>query len=1009
VASPPPLFRLPRPADPEAATRNRERWLEAADEWDDKSLIAFARTTAKDAKYRALLDAVFGNSPFLSHCLITETATFRAFLKDGPDTAFADILAALRTGDADDDGEAALMRRLRVGKRRASLLIALADITGRWNLDQVTGALSRVAETATSVACVHLLHQAEADGEIKLPHPEEPEWDSGLVVLGMGKLGADELNYSSDVDLIVLYDDEKVDYRGARSKQKLFVTLAQDLVRFLEERTADGYVFRCDLRLRPDPASTPLAISVLAAETYYESLGQNWERAAMIKARAIAGDRTAGEAYLRELRPFIWRKNLDFAAIQDIHSIKRQIDAHKGGGRIAVAGHDIKLGRGGIREIEFFVQTQQLIRGGRDPNLRTGRTLDGLQVLAKAGLISQTAADEMAAAYRFLRMVEHRLQMVDDRQTQRLPEEPEALTAIARFSGFDTLDAFDQAMRETLRTVERHYAKLFEDAPQLAPQGNLVFTGTDDDPETVKTITALGFRDPSHICGRIRGWHHGQIAATRSTRARETLTEITPALLAALAKTADPDAAFVRFDTFVSALPTGVQLFALLFANPGLLDLVAELMGDAPRLAELLGRRPALLDAVLTGAFFAPLPPLKDLVADLEGAIAHENSRRGGAGSSADEDLEAVMDMARRWGAEQKFRVGVQLLRNMLTPEQAAAQLSDVADAAVACLVPHEEADFARNHGRMPGRGTALVAMGKLGSQEMTANSDLDLLLIYDMTTTTAVSDGKRPLPAETYFGRLTQRLIAGFTARTAEGTLYDVDMRLRPSGSKGPIATSLEAFKLYHREEAWTWEHMALTRARVIAGSPAMRTAVRRAIRDTLTKPRDPEKLRADVADMRLRMAAELKSSSPWEVKHRRGGLVDIEFVAQYLQLRWAAKHPSILKLNTAAVLIEARELGLLDAKDAKDLLAALHLWTAIQQVLRMTVEGEFDQPSLPGRLGQALAKAAGCAGIAALQRAMDAQAKAAHAIYERLLAPPKARGKTPAKRPAKRKRGMR
>jgi glutamate-ammonia-ligase adenylyltransferase len=991
LARSPSSNRLPGPADPEAAARNRERWLEAAAEWEDAALSRFAAKTAGGAQHRALLDAVFGNSPFLTHCLIFESGTFRDYLAGGPDAAFAELLQELAADDSAGDGEAAIMRRLRIGKRRAALLIGLADIAGQWSLEQVTGALSRFAETAASTASAYLLRRAAMDGQLTLPHPEDPEWDSGLVVLGMGKLGASELNYSSDIDLIILFDDEKVDYRGDRTKQELFVALARDLVRILEERTSDGYVFRCDLRLRPDPAATPIAISVLAAETYYESLGQNWERAAMIKARPIAGDKSAGETYLRALRPFIWRKNLDFAAIQDIHSIKRQIDAHKGGGRIAVAGHDIKLGRGGIREIEFFVQTQQLIRGGRDPELRTPHTLDGLAALAKAGHITDAAAGELSAAYRFLRMVEHRLQMIEDRQTQRLPEEPDQLTAVAIFAGFASLEDFDRAMRETLRTVERHYAKLFEDAPQLAPQGNLVFTGTDDDPETIRTIAALGFRDPPHICGRIRGWHHGRIAATRSTRARETLTEITPSLLAALARTADPDAAFGRFDIFVSALPTGVQLFALLYANPALLDLVAELMGDAPRLAELLSRRPVLLDAVLSGAFFEPLPPLKDLAEDLEAAIARENARRGGADEAG--DLESVMDVARRWGAEQKFRVGVQLLRNTLTPEQAGAQLSDIADAALACLVPHVEADFARNHGRMAGRGIALVALGKLGSREMTANSDLDLLVIYDMASTTTLSDGKKPLPPETYFGRLTQRLIAGFTAHTAEGSLYDVDMRLRPSGSKGPIATSLESFRLYHREEAWTWEHMALTRARVIAGSPAMHKAVNRVIRDTLTRARDPEKLRADVADMRLRIAAEHKPRTPWEVKHRRGGLVDIEFVAQYLQLRWAPQHPSILKGSTAAVLAEARALGLLDKPDADALLKSLHLWTAIQQVLRTTVAGEFEEPALPGRLGQALAKAAGAPGVAALQRSMNTQAKSAHRIYERLLAPPKSK----------------
>ena len=970
----------PHPADAEAVVRNRERWLEAAAEWDDVALAAFARAAEREAKHRPLLDAIFGNSPFLTHCLIAETAVFRAFLANGPDATFADLLAELYADDSDGDSEAAVMTRLRLGKRRASLLVALADLAGLWPLDAVTRALSRFADAAVSIACAHLLRQAHRDGELILPHPEDSEWDSGLVVLGMGKLGADELNYSSDIDLILLYDDEKIDYRGRRSIQELFVALARDLVRMIESRTADGYVFRCDLRLRPDPAATPLALSIIAAETYYEAMGQNWERAAMIKARCIAGDKSAGESFLRTLRPFIWRKHLDFAAIQDIHSIKRQIDAHKGGARIAVAGHDIKLGRGGIREIEFFVQTQQLIRGGRDPGLRTLRTVEGLAALADAGHIDAKAAAELTEAYRFLRMVEHRLQMIDDRQTQKLPDEPEQLEAIAIFSGFDGFVDFDSAMRGTLRAVERHYSHLFEDAPPLGDHGNLVFTGAEDDPGTIETLTKLGFRDSSSICARIRGWHHGHVRAMRSARARETLTEITPNLLAALGRTADPDAAFMRFDAFLFGLPTGVQLFSMLYANPDLLDLVADIMGDAPRLAESLGRRPALLDAVVSGAFFQPLPALTALVEELRRAIQREG-----------DDLEAAMDAARRWGGEQKFRVGVQLLRNALTPERAAEQLSDVADAALICLVPHVEADFARTHGHLPGRGAALLALGKLGSREMTANSDLDLILVYDQPDNAALSDGKKPLPPETYYARLTQRLIGGFTAATSEGTLYDVDMRLRPSGNKGPIAASLESFRLYHREEAWTWERMALTRARVIVAGLPMRRAVLRVIKDTLTLPRDPETIRADVADMRLRMAGEHKAVSPWEVKHRRGGLVDIEFIAQYLQLRWGAEHPSILKRTTAAVIAEARKLRLLAAADADALLGAHHVWTAIQQVLRMTVEGSFDEATVPGRLGQVLARAADLPDFAALKAAMQTHADAALAVYERLLAAPK------------------
>jgi len=962
--------------------RNRERWLEAAAEWDNAELAEFARSTERGSAHRALLDAVFGNSPFLTHCLIAEPAMLRGFFAEGPDAAFADLLRELRADDSEGNDEAAIMRKLRIGKRRASLLVGLADLAGLWPLDSVTRALSRFADASVSIACAQLLHRAHDAGDLVLSHADDPEWDSGLVVLGMGKLGADELNYSSDIDLILLYDEEKIDYRGRRSTQELFVALARDLVRMLESRTGDGYVFRCDMRLRPDPASTPLALSVIAAETYYEAMGQNWERAAMIKARCIAGDKSAGERFLRTMRPFIWRKHLDFAAIQDIHSIKRQIDAHKGGGRIAVAGHDIKLGRGGIREIEFFVQTQQLIRGGRDPALRPARTVDGLQALAKAGHLDAKAADELTEAYTFLRTVEHRLQMVDDRQTQRLPDEPDQLAMIAVFAGFDDLAAFDSAMRATLRTVERHYSRLFENAPSLGDHGNLVFTGAEDDPDTIATLAKLGFKAPASVCARIRGWHHGHVRAMRSARARETLTEITPVLLAALGRTADPDAAFMRFDAFLFGLPTGVQLFSMLYANPDLLELIAELMGDAPRLADLLSRRPALFDAVVSVDFFRPLPPLKSMIDELGRAILREG-----------DDLEAAMDAARRWAAEQRFRVGVQLLRNALEPERAAEQLSDIADAAIACLVPHVEADFARLHGHLPGRGVALLALGKLGSREMTANSDLDLILIYDQVDNSILSDGKKPTPPESYYGRLTQRLIGGFTSGTAEGTLYDVDMRLRPSGNKGPIAASLESFRLYHREEAWTWERMALTRARVIVAGPAMRRAVMRIIRDALTHPRDPETVRADVADMRLRMAAEHKAVSPWEVKHRRGGLVDIEFIAQFLQLRWAKQHTSLLKRNTAAVIRQAASLKLLAAADAATLLAAHRIWTSIQQVLRVSIEGDFDEAALPGRLGEVLAHAAGVADFATLKADMERHAAATLSIYERLLAAPAAR----------------
>jgi glutamate-ammonia-ligase adenylyltransferase len=731
--------------------------------------------------------------------------------------------------------------------------------------------------------------------------------------------------------------------------------------------------------LRPDPGSTPAAISLIAAETYYEGFGQNWERAAMIKARQMAGDPVSGQAFLRSLRPFIWRKHLDFAAIRDIHSIKRQINAHKGGGKIAVAGHNIKLGRGGIREIEFFAQTQQLIWGGREPMLRVARTCDALAALAEAGHVQPAAAEELTTAYHFLRRLEHRLQMTDDKQTQTLPDDGEKLTALAVFMGYAGQDDFAAALTATLRSVETHYAALFEDSPPLAPAGNLVFTGGEDDPETLTTITAMGFTNAAGVSHQIRGWHHGRVRATRSTRARELLTELTPTLLDALARTAEPDAAFLRFDAFLSSLPAGVPLFALFHANPVLLDLVAEIMGDAPRLAEHLARNPTLLDGVLTQGFLDPPESAELLAVDLNRAL----DQAGG-------DIQEMLDAARRWANEQKFRVGVQTLRNMLEPAQAAGHLSDIADATLLALQPRVEAEFARQHGRFPGPGGALVALGKMGSREMTASSDLDLILVYDTSIDLEQSDGPKPLAPSTYYARLTQRIIAALTAQTGQGSLYAVDMRLRPSGHSGPIATSLQSFAQYHETMAWTWEHLALTRARVVTGGQVMGDAIRAVIDQTLRRQRDPDQLLVDVAEMRERMAREHKADSPWEVKHRRGGLVDIEFIAQYLQLRHAHDHPEILQTSTAKALEVAASLGLLSAADAELLLDALRLWSAVQQVLRQTVEGSFAAEQAPGRLKDVLVRATACTHFDGLTQAMAERAGQVFALFTRLIDDP-------------------
>jgi [glutamine synthetase] adenylyltransferase / [glutamine synthetase]-adenylyl-L-tyrosine phosphorylase len=974
---------LPAPADAQAEATAFARWRDAAAEAGDPALAAFMLEIAADPAGRALLAALFGNSPFLTQCCLAEPAFVRELVEAGPDRAFARIKAALGAPDLWARERSALMAELRRLRRRAALLIAIADVANLWPLEKVTRSLSDVAEGALEAAVRHLLAAAAAGGEIEPAGGDpaggdDPAHGSGFIVLGMGKLGAFELNYSSDIDLILLYDAERVRYRGRRSEQHFFNRLAQDLVRIISERTEDGYVFRTDLRLRPDPGSTPPVVALEAALIYYESAGQNWERAALIKARPVAGDRRAGAEFLAELTPFLWRRHLDFAAIQDIHSIKRQIDAHRGGGVSKVAGHDVKLGRGGIREIEFFAQTQQLIWGGRVPSLRESATCDALAALARVGRITEEAACELTRCYGFLRRVEHRLQMVNDAQTHTLPDDAAGLDHIARFLGFAGRDDFADAMRGTLGTVEGHYARLFEEAPTLSAEGNLVFTGIEDDPETLETVRRLGFSDPVAVSSIVRGWHHGRYRAMRSQRARELMTELIPTLLREFGVAANPDGAFVNFDRFLARIPAGVQLLSLFANNPPLMALVAEIMGTGPRLADEVTRRPNLLDFVLEPGFFDAPPSRAQLHDDLEALLARANH------------YEDVLSLARRWVAERRFQIGVQLLRRRLDGEAAGAAFSDVADAALSCLLPQVTAEFARSHGAVPGGGLVVLGLGKLGSREMTVTSDLDLILIYDAPDTSEGSVGPRPLPVSTYFIRLTQRYINALTALTEDGNLYDVDMRLRPSGAKGPVALSLVAFRRYHDESAWTWEQMSLTRARAVAGPRVLASQIMATVRELLRRPRDADRLVADVDDMRRRIAEQHRAPETFDLKHRSGGMVDIEFIAQYLQLRWAADHPFVLCQNTHGALAALASAQVLPRAAEIDLARSLRLWRNVQSLLKLVANEPFDQAAAAPQIQALLAAGADAVDFADLLMKIEEAAAMAHGWYERLVASP-------------------
>ena len=995
----------PAAASAEQAALGLERWLEAAKEADCSSdatagLGQFAAEAANHPLGRRLLESVFGNSPFLTSSIINDPEFTRGLLSAGPDETFSGIVDGLKQSRENGEGPALndkdLARLLRIAKRRMALTVAIADITGVWPLDKITGALSDFAETALGMAAAHLLREAAGRGAFTLKWPGDPERESGLAVIAMGKLGARELNYSSDIDLVVFYDPERIETDNPDALPNHFIRLTRDLVRLMEERTTDGYVFRTDLRLRPDPGVTPIALSVLAAETYYESLGQNWERAAMIKARPVAGDLDAGAAFLEQLTPFIWRKNLDFAAIQDIQSIKRQIHAHSGGNHIAVAGHNIKLGRGGIREIEFFAQTQQLIWGGREAGLRAPGTCDALRALARHGRCAEDTVNDLIKAYGFLRRVEHRLQMINDEQTQTLPERPADLEKLARFLGFPGSDDFATELLSHLSLVQDRYGKLFGQAPTLsadesvAGAGNLVFTGGDPDPETLSTLKELGFGNPKTVDSTVRAWHHGRYRAMRSTRAREILTELMPVLLKAIASTPAPDIALLRFDEFLAGLPSGVQLFSMFHSNPQLLDLVAEIMGKAPRLAQHLSRKPAILDSVLTPDFFDEPPGPDALLKELDGLLA-------GAGH-----MEQALDISRRWNGDRRFQVGVQCLRGLIAPQDAGHAFSNIAEAALRGLYPVLEEEFARRHGRFPGSGLAVIALGKLGSREMTAASDLDLVFIHTVpggglagSGPGETSDGERPLDAARYFARLSQRLINGLTALTSEGLLYEVDMRLRPSGTKGPIASTLEGFIQYHAKSAWTWERMALTRARTLLGPPELCRRITDAIAHILTTPRDAESLLLDVADMRVRLHADRPTECLWALKNRRGGIVDMEFIAQYLTLKHAPAHGEILGGGTRRTFEALMKAGLLDADTGRLLIDALSLWQGLQGLLALTIEGELTverEKEISNALKEDLVKIGGAKDFAALETKVRETADNVYGIFRDLIEDPAA-----------------
>ncbi|MBO9502767.1 bifunctional [glutamine synthetase] adenylyltransferase/[glutamine synthetase]-adenylyl-L-tyrosine phosphorylase [Brevundimonas sp. A19_0] len=918
--------------------------------------------TLLDASWPAL-EPVFAASPYLASLARRRPGALEQMLAARPEDTLAGILMQTR---ALDGGAEAMKRPLRQLKADLHLLTALADLGGVWDLEAVTAALSRFADATAEAALRAVAHDLRERGKlVAAADPDNPL--PGLFGLAMGKHGALELNYSSDIDISLFYDPATL--AGALAEgvemQRTVDRAAQAFAALLTERTGDGYVFRVDLRLRPDPSSTPPVVAVPMALDYYEGVGQNWERAAFIKARVVLGDRAAGRDFLQALVPFVWRRSLDYQAILDVQSIKRQIHVHKTGEGLEAAGANLKLGRGGIREIEFYAQTQQLILGGRDPALRLPATLAALAALTRAGHVPEATRAALDEAYVRLRGLEHRVQMLADEQTHALPVEEDRRRAVAALAGEADLAAFDAGVEALLTRVNTLYGELFEGEEALSSDyGSLVFTGVENDPETLATLERMGFEEPAPVSDTIRSWHHGRIPATRSARGRELFTRLAPRLLEALAATGAPDQAFRRFAVFFSGLSAGVQIQALFLNQPALFELVVRVMAWAPRLARALGRDPAALDSMLDARFQTPL--------DADTGVADQMR----AEAAAADDFEAAMDAVRRLHRDQRFRIGLQTLTGRADVEAAGRAYTVLADASIQALAQAALDEVTRQSGRIDG-AVAVVALGKAGSREMTAASDLDLMTVHEAPAE-ALSEG-RGLPPETWYGRFTQRLIAALSAHTSQGGLYEVDMRLRPWGAKGPLSVKLARLDSYYGDEADTWEFMVLTRARVVwASDPAFGERVGAAIEAVIrAHGRTTDTLARDVRTMRDRMMRDRSPGGFWDLKRVAGGLIDAEFVAQYRQLK-GAPDGGPLTVSTLGGLADDPELA-----------TAWKSQQGLAQIFACAFN-EMPRPEdEPEGLQARVARAVGQVDMAGLKAHLEALRSEARARFEEVLPP--------------------
>jgi len=885
------------------------------------------------------LPRVWSCSEFLAHSCVSQPELLAEIIENGTLLEPQRVAAShLEKEIANVTDEEALKRCLRRFRRRELIRIAWRDLAGWADLEEVLSSISKLGETCIRAALDWLYAQAtEKQGA---PIGEESGKPVPMVVLGLGKLGGCELNFSSDVDLIFAYPEGgHTNSRPTLSNHEFFLRLGRRLINVLSEATSEGIVWRVDMRLRPNGDAGPLALNYGAMEQYYQLHGREWERYALIKARVVAGEAAAGEELLKRLRPFVYRRYLDYGALEAMRELKLTIDREvlRKGMR-----EDIKRGPGGIREVEFMVQAFQLIRGSREPELRERNLLKTLNILAHREYLNAKAVEELAAAYCFLRNTENRLQMIADRQTHKLPQDGINQLRLASAMGCSDWLSFKALLTAHRASVQRHFEQVCA-TPRHQTTGSTdqiladIWSGKLGPTAAHKHLKACGFSDPAQAYWLLQRFRESSAYSAFSREGRNRLDKLVPLLLATAGRSREPALTLARLVKLVEAIGRRSAYFVLLVENPTALTQLVELCAASTWIANWISQHPVLLDELLHPAgVYAPLS-YQALCVEINRSLA----------SIAEEDLETQMDTLREFRHRHLLRVAAADVGPGLEPEQVGQHLSDIAEVTLGQTVELAYRALVAKHGapycggNNPVQGFAIIAYGKLGARELGYASDLDMIFLYEGCDERGETRGPRPLANEQFFSRLGQRLIHILTAQTRAGQLYEVDMRLRPSGQSGPLVSSLPAFEKYQRTSAWTWEHQALVRARPVIGPPSLLRSFQVVRREVLCKRRDPNRLQEEIKDMRVKMAAAKagRLGAPFDVKNDRGGMVDIEFLVQHWVLRFAAEHPKLIEhTSTLSLLQVLAGSGLITKEHKNVLIEAYRRYLSAEYRLKLT-----------------------------------------------------------------------